>query len=512
MKRTLLLLALGIGLGLAPPARGGEGGADKIDVRVKGLMEKVKPEQAIPVVLLGKTQLLEPPGGFATFCRENAGRKRSALRREVVAKLKAIAAKEKTALLEAAGNPPGAKALWIVNAVYADLKPEAIRKAAGHETVKYIYLGQGVRKNPLGPLPKATVSTVLKPAKRKPFDPEGKTIPWNLEQIGAPKVWKTLHLAGEGVVVAMLDAGVNYTHEDLTGNIWINAKETPNNGKDEDGNGYVDDLYGYNFIQMIPEVMPDPRARIQHGTLTSGILAGDGTGGTVTGVAPRAKIMPLIGFGNFAAFAFQYAAEMGADVVNMSFSIPRLGNARGFWRLMCDHAVCAGLVLVSGAGNFQRSEKIPVQMRVPEGIPSVICAGGVNREGNVPGFCSLGPVEWESVRFFGDHPYKDGKGGLTKPDVCGFPGPNYPVIHPRPGKGYIDPNTRIQGNSFSSPHISGVAALMLCANGELTAWRVKAILEETAKDLGEPGKDNRTGAGLADAFAAVQKALKEKKG
>ena len=132
----------------------------------------------------------------------------------------------------------------------------------------------------------------------------------------------------------------------------------------------------------------------------------------------------------------------------------------------------------------------------------MISAGGVNKEGKVPQFCSLGPVEWETVKFYEDHPMPK---GLMKPDVCGFPGPNYPVLASA-DEGYIDPNTRIQGNSFSSPHISGVAALMLSANPELPAWRVKEILEETAKDLGKEGKDNRTGAGLVDAYAAVKAA------
>ena len=177
--------------------------------------------------------------------------------------------------------------------------------------------------------------------------------------------------------------------------------------------------------------------------------------------------------------------------------------------MMSDHAVCAGLVLVSGAGNFSRLP-VPVQIRIPEGIPSVICAGGVDREMNIPKFCSQGPVEWESVKFFEDYPME--KGGLIKPDVCGFPGPGYLVVLSGKNHGYIeDPDNGPRGNSFSSPHVSGVVALMLSANPELTAWRVKEILEETATDLGEPGKDPKTGAGLANALKAVKKALEEAK-
>lgn len=187
--------------------------------------------------------------------------------------------------------------------------------------------------------------------------------------------------------------------------------------------------------------------------------------------------------------------------MNMSFSIPNLGEARGVWRLMSEQATAAGLVLVSGAGNFQRLPK-PVQLRIPEGIPCVIAAGGVDRNLKVPGFVSLGPVEWASVKMYGDHPMPR---GLMKPDVCGFPGAGYPVLGVG-GRKYIDPNRSIRGNSFSGPHVAGAAALMLSAAPDLQAWQVKEILEVTAKDLGAPGKDNNTGAGLLNAFRAVKEA------
>jgi subtilisin family serine protease len=499
---SAILLLFSVFQAIASP---GEKPGEKIDEKVVSLMRTRPGLRRYPVVLLGKTQLLEPPGGFERFCKTRAGRKRSVLRREVVAKLKSIARKEQPEILKALGNPEGARRLWIVNAVFANLTAAEIKKAARLNAVKYIYRGKRARR---GPEIARTVQSVLKPEKRAPFTPKGKKIPWNLRAVKADRVWKELNVTGEGAVVAMLDVGVNYLHEELRRNIWINEEEVPNNGVDDDANGYVDDLYGYNFVAGTPEVMTNPQGRTQHGSLTSGIVAGDGTGGTVTGVAPRAKIMPLVGSGCFAAFSFQYALENSADIVNMSFSIPNLGNGRGFWRMMSDHAVCAGLVLVSGAGNFQQKVPIPIQIRIPEGIPSVICAGGVDRKLNVPRFCSLGPVEWASVKFYGDYPLKDGKGGLIKPDICGFPGPRYPVIHPRKGKGYIDPNRRLRGNSFSSPHISGIAALMLSANPELPAWLVKEILEETATDIAPPGKDTRTGAGLANAYRAVRKAMK----
>ena len=238
------------------------------------------------------------------------------------------------------------------------------------------------------------------------------------------------------------------------------------------------------------------------------MVAGDGTGGQQTGVAPRAQLMPLIAFGGpyVAARAMQYALEHGADVISMSFSIPDLGNTRGLWRLMAEHASAAGLVLVSGAGNFGRQVQVPVQIRIPEGIPCVVCAGGVNQDLTVPAFTSKGPVAWDEVEFYEDHPYPP---GLLKPDVSAFPGPGIALVNPNGKKGYLPDNNQRRGNSLSAPHVAGVIALMLEANPELTPWRVKAILEETAFDLDTEGKDPNTGAGLVDAFAAVQKAKSE---
>jgi len=455
----------------------------------------------VPVIILGSVQYLNSRDDFAAFCKKNKKAKRRKLRAEVVAKLKKIAEIEQPKILKALGNPLGARKLWLVNAIMVNLTPKEIEKAAALPRVKYIYPGTGAR----GAGSPGKVAEILKPADRKPFSAKGKKIPWNLTKIGAVDAWTKLKATGEGAVVAMFDAGVNYLHEDLKNNIWINTKEVPNNGKDDDENGYVDDYYGFDFGAMSVNVRPVPGQRMEHGTLTSGIVAGDGTGGMITGVAPRARLMLLKGMGGTysAALAFQYAIENGADVINMSFSVPNLGNLRGFWRMMSRHAVCAGLVPVSGAGNFQQSQKTPVQIRIPEGIPCVVCAGGVNENMAVPRFCSLGPVEWGSVKFFEDYPMP---GGLVKPDVCGFPGPRYPVLD-QSGKGYVDPNNKIQGNSFSSPHVSGIIALVFSAAPDVPAWRVKEILEKTATDIGKKGKDNNTGTGLANAYLAVKVAI-----
>lgn len=477
-----------------PEGPGALSPSDKIDPPVAAELET---RSRVPVLLLGRTQLLEFPDGFRVFTASNAGRDRLELRGEVISQLKEIAAGEGPVIRSALGLPDDPSPLWLVNAIVASLSAEEIEAAAELEEVRYIYYAGTIGAPPGDP---GGVGLVIPPTDREPFQIGGRAVPWNLRDVGADRVWTDLGVSGAGSVVAVLDVGVDYTHQDLQGNIWINEDEVANNGVDDDGNGYVDDYYGFNFRDMRAEVGASVSGS-SHGTWVSGIIVGDGSGGTITGIAPRARVMPLLQNSVFTAIlAHQYALENGADVINMSFSLPYLGNLRGVWRLMAEQAAAAGLVLVSGAGNFRQTESVPEQLRIPEGIPSVIAVGGVNRDLSLAKFSSMGPVEWISVRFYGDHP------SLTKPDVVGFPGPGYPVLHPS-GTGYVDPNPTIRGNSFSGPHAAGVAALILSAEPGLTAWRVKEILEETAGDLPPSGKDNATGAGLIDAYAAVSSAL-----
>lgn len=454
-----------------------------------------------PRLLLLKTQLLDTPGGYPAHCQAHAKTKRSALRATVVTRLRSIAAAEQPELLKALGSPADARRLWLVNAVVVSLTDAEVEKAKGHALVRYVYPAGLVP--PAETKPQGVATIHRRRATTRSWKLGSRVVPWNLAQLNVPRVWKELDVVGRGVTVAMFDTGINYEHEDLAQNVWINPDETPNDGKDDDGNGLVDDYYGFCFVQMTPEVMD--RSPPRHGSLTASVVAGDGTGGTQTGVAPGAKLMALRGAGGAynACRAFQYALEKGADVVNMSFSIPGLGPTRGLWRRMAEHASAAGIVLISGAGNFGRQAQVPVQIRVPEGIPCVICAGGVRKDLTVPAFTSKGPVEWSSVPFYEDHPLP---GGLVKPDVSAFPGPGIALIRGGQKAGYLPADNKRRGNSLSAPHVAGVVALMLEANPELAPWAVKAILEATARDLAAVGKDTDTGAGLVDAFAAVSRA------
>jgi serine protease AprX len=481
-------------------ARSAQRADKKIDPAVRAAADSGRTVQAI---VLGQRQLFEPVGGFDAFARRHAAADRRVLRTQVIDSLKAIASTEQRALLKALRRDRADRSLWIVNAVVLTLTPAEVRAAAALDAVAFIYPATERMRAPAAAPTAIHIEPVVA---QPPFTTDGKRIPWNIEMLGAPRVWREFGITGSGVVIASFDAGVNYRHHDLRANLWRNAREVPNNGRDDDGNGYADDVFGYDVTAMSPDVLPRGTTQpAQHGTVTSGIALGDGAGGIITGVAPRARLMVLRGGGGItnAALAYEYALANGADIISMSFSIPDLGNVRGVWRMMSDHAVAAGVVLAGGAGNFRQSAQLPYQHQSPKDVPNVISAGGVDSSLRLVPFSSAGPAEWATVALYGDYPLP---AGLIKPDIVAFPGAGYPVLSATSDSGYLDPNNRVRGNSFSGPQAAGVAALVLSAAPATPAWRVREILEATARDLGPRGKDNDFGAGLIDAYAAVARA------
>ena len=453
------------------------------------------------VIVLGTDQLLDRHGGLDRFAREHARSDRRELRVHIIRQLKELAERQQNRIVAQLRPSSPERRLWIVNAMLITLDSSAIILASRLQDVLYIYPAAEVL-----PAPRAVkLAEVLRTGPVDRFSPEGKSIPSHFQQMGILRVWQEAGVHGEGIVVAMLDTGMDYTHPDLRRRVWINSREVADNGEDDDGNGYIDDYYGYDFGQMQPEVQNNGQP---HGTFTAGIVAGDGSGGMQTGIAPRSRLMVLRSAAApvASALAYEYALAEGADIMNMSFSIPGLGNVRGLWRMMSEHAIAAGMVLVGGAGNFQQNQPIPVQHQTPKDVPAVISVGGVDSGLTLVPFSSMGPAEWGSVALYGDFAMP---AGLIKPDVVAFPGPGYPLLNPGTPT-YLHPNSTIRGNSFSGPQGAGIAALMLSARPSLPAWRVKQIMEMTAIDLDTPGKDNATGSGLLNAWEAVRAVFGEK--
>jgi subtilisin family serine protease len=199
-----------------------------------------------------------------------------------------------------------------------------------------------------------------------PNDPAISKQPY-LNSMGAPAAYDIFYNASTGikrnVVIAIIDSGVKIDHEDLKQNIWINKGEIPSNGIDDDRNGYIDDYYGYNFYNRIPNPMPQRTAangawQWAHGTRVAGLAAataGNGKGGIgVAGMS--AKIMALNNMGTSGtmdqsntANAIRYAVDNGAHIINLS-----MGGDTGMtsdYRAAVNYAVAHGVVILAAAGN-----------------------------------------------------------------------------------------------------------------------------------------------------------------
>jgi subtilisin family serine protease len=479
----------------SPSSRALDIDSSKIDPAVLTAMAR---DDSISVIVLGKSQLLQPVGGVQQFQQSHAGTSRQDLRSEVVSQLRAVATADQADIRSVIGAER-VRYLWIYNGVAGTLSRSEIAQLSHRPSVAFVFANAGERVTHARG--NERVSLIIPDASPPRFNPSSARVAWHLRWLGVDRAWAEFAAYGAGVVITSIDDGVNYAHADLRTHIWRNGGETPNNGRDDDGNGYVDDVYGYDFDLSTPEVRSTSLVA-QHGTWTAGLMVADGTSGTASGVAPRARLMVLRAGGPVAvAEAMQYAVAMGADVVNMSFTYRREGLRRALWRMMSDHAVAAGVLLAGGAGNFRMTDAVPNQIASPKDSPSVLVAGGVDTTLQLQPFSSTGPVEWSSVPFYGDYALPT---GLVKPDVVAFPGPGLTLLS-LVDAGYLGSDA-VAGNSFSGPQVAGVGALVMSIASAIPGWRARALIESTARDIPPSGKDTRTGRGLVDAFAAVSAA------
>ena len=346
-----------------------------------------------------------------------------------------------------AGQIRRTKRYWIVNGFACEATAEACRALANLPSVGFVYRQRGAAQhaparrrtpNPAsGPDPDQVklYRQLLKSRHddtADPFDPARFEIPWNLKRVGADRAWTRHQVFGRGIVVAVLDSGL-MAMPALTRSLWKNPDETLN-GKDDDGNGYVDDVFGYDFQRQSPYVVS--ASRPSHGTLCAGIIAGRPDGPEdriVTGVAPRAQIMPLVGNGRLSAY--EYALEEGADVLSMSYTLDaqNLGNYRGLYRTAHEHLAAAGVVSVGGAGNYARRRPEGWQIGTPKDIPCVIAVAGITQDGKITAASSRGPVSWTGVRYY-DPDAQQAPPPPSKPDVTACFG-GYPMWTPRLGLG-----------------------------------------------------------------------------
>jgi beta propeller repeat protein len=351
---------------------------------------------------------------------------------------------------------------------------------------------------------------------------------WGLERIRAPEAWERSR--GEGVVVAVVDSGVDYEHPDLADNVWVNPGEDLDgngrvdpedwNGIDDDDNGYVDDLHGFDFANSFDGNGdgdfedggdwndPDPFDDNGHGSHVAGTVAAVGDNGIgVIGVAPRARIMALKGFPasgattiEVLARAMVYAVENGARVINNSWSCSRRCPHNPIAEEAVALAAARGVVVVTSAGN----KRDDVVFYSPEKLRETIVVGASDSDDAAAGFSNRGLLmdvmapgsgAPSGSGFFPQRAILSLLSSEAGPAADGF---GAFVV----GGGYL----RWSGTSMSAPHVAGVAALLLAQQPELDPEGVRARLRAGARDLGAAGHDARFGAGLVDALRALDAA------
>jgi subtilisin family serine protease len=385
--------------------------------------------------------------------------------------------------------------LWITNVVSCSVAPETILELEKKfPDYRYDY---DEKRNLL--------LDTRKSDKKEDALSNTREITWNVSYINADDVWG-LGFDGTGILVSVLDTGVNYNHTDLSDHMWNDDFSYPN--------------HGYDFVNSDNDPMDDQG----HGTHCAGTIAGDGTSGSQTGVAPGTTIMALkildsAGSGTESGVwnAIQFSIDNNADVMSMSIGwLHAWGVDRVSWRDSMVNAMTAGVVAAVAAGNEGdqiATYPIPDNIRTPGDCPppwlhpdqtltggtsSVITVGATDSSGNIGYFSGLGPVTWQAISGYNDYAYNPGM-GLIRPDLSA-PGVNIKSLAYNSNTGYED---GWNGTSMATPAVAGVIALMLQKNPTLTPAQISEILETTVQNPQTP-KNNTYGSGIVDALEAIQ--------
>jgi len=266
--------------------------------------------------------------------------------------------------------------------------------------------------------------------------------------IDAPEAWGLLS-SESAVVVAVIDSGVDYEHQDLAEPIWNNPGEIPGNGIDDDANGYIDDVYGWNFSDNNNMPLDDHG----HGTHVTGVIAATGGNGVgVIGVSKTARIMALkfldangSGTTADAASAIQYATDMGAKITNNSWG----GSA---YSQAVNDAISAanaeGILFIAAAGNEGTNNDILPFYPADYDVANIITVAASDHNDQLAIFSNYGPSSVD----------------LAAPGVD--------IFSTTPDNTYSD----MSGTSMATPHVSGVIAMLMAEFPALTHIEIKQRL------------------------------------
>jgi hypothetical protein len=285
--------------------------------------------------------------------------------------------------------------------------------------------------------------------------------------IRAAEAWAVIREA-PGVPVAVIDTGIDYYHPDLEPNVWVNPGEIPGNGLDDDGNGYIDDVHGYDFVSQDSDPMDDH----SHGSHVAGIIgaAGDNRIG-VAGVCWQVPLMAIKAFDDkgeasvaSVVEALRYAADNGARIINASWG--HTDRSRTLHDAVAE-AWEAGLLIVAAAGN-ERSDVAPF----PAAFEPAVTVAALNPKAGRAMFSNFGAF-------------------------VDLAAPGEAVLSPTPNARY----DLFSGTSMAAPHVSGVAALIWARHPEYTNIEVANILRNSVEEL---STDRYIGTGRLHAGKAVR--------
>ena len=304
---------------------------------------------------------------------------------------------------------------------------------------------------------------------------------WNLAKIEAPATWD-ITTGGDKVVIAVIGTGVSLDHPELQDKIWTNRGETPDNDIDDDGNGFVDDVYGWDFVNWHGEPQDDH----WNGTFVASIAAAETNNDIlIAGVSWGAEIMPVKvldqGGGSIADAngGILYAADNGAKIINLGFTLTGSAYPHSTQNVV-NYAYSKGALIVAGSGDPRVNNPVPPDAyQYPAALDHVVSVAATGRQDEYPRNYSTTYNDKVDVA----------APGVGIWGVCIFPG--------------MEPAAPLVGTYAAAAQVSGLAALIWSVNPYLTNVQVTGIITSTAVDLGEPGWDEYFGYGRIDARAAV---------